>query len=235
MNPIRPLLPFCLAALLGAAPLSAAAGTLASESRPVADFDRVVLRASGELLLRQGSREGLRIEAEPRLLPVIASEIRDGTLYLEFRAPQVNTLQPVRFHLTVKEIESLSSEASADIHAGPLTGRRFALELAGSGNVDIAALEFEESRTRITGSGRVAIGGGHIGSQTVEIDGAGDYLAGEAASARTRVRILGSGNVEVEARERLVAEISGSGDVRYRGSPRVEERISGAGSVEPVD
>lgn len=235
MKPPRLFLPPCLAALLAVTPLAGIAAELASETRPVAGFHRVVLRASGELLVRQGPDESLRVEAEPRLLPLIGSEVRDGTLYLEFRAPQINTLQPVRFHLGVKRLEALSSEASADIHAGPLAGKRFALELAGSGNVDIAALETDEARTRITGSSDVAIGGGRIGAQTVEIEGAGSYAAGSAPSRSAQVKIGGSGNVEVSAREQLGVEISGSGEVRYRGNPQVQERISGAGSVQRAD
>ena len=201
----------------------------------MSDFQRVVVRATGEVLVQQGPREALRVEAKARLLPVIVSEVRDGTLYLEFRAPQVDTAHPIRFHLTVKQLEALSSQASADLRMGPLRSRAFILELAGSGTVDIAALEAERSRTRITGASNVAIRGGRVDAQTIEIEGSGDYAAGRLASRSTQVTIGGSGNVEVAAAERLTVDISGSGDVRYRGSPRVDARISGAGSVRRDD
>ena len=51
-----------------------AAGT-ATEQRPVAGIDRIVMRATGELIVRQGPSESLTVEAEPRLLPQIASEV----------------------------------------------------------------------------------------------------------------------------------------------------------------
>jgi hypothetical protein len=236
MKSATTLLSACLVTLLGVLPgPAAAAAAVASEQRPVADFRRVVMRAAGELIVHQGQREALRIEAEPRLLPVIASEVRDGTLYLEFRASQVNTLYPVRFHLTVTALEAVASQASADLRMGPLKSRTFDLELTGSGNVDIEALDATRSRTRITGSSNVAIGGGRVDAQTIEIDGSGDYAAAPLASRSTQVTIGGSGNVEVAAGERLSVDISGSGEVRYHGNPRVDEHISGAGSVRRVD
>lgn len=49
------------------------------------------------------------------------------------------------------------------------------------------------------------------------------------------VKIMASGDVEVHAKEKLVASVYGSGEVRYAGSPAsVSKTVRGSGSIEAV-
>jgi hypothetical protein len=65
----------------------------------------------------------------------------------------------------------------------------------------------------------------------VRISGSGGVKAGGFEAKRAQVRIAGSGDVTLWARESLEVSVSGSGDVRYYGDPAVEKRIAGSGSV----
>jgi hypothetical protein len=210
-----------------------AAGT-AVEQRPVSDVQRVVMRATGELIVRQGSSESLQIEAEASLLPKIATDVRDGTLYLEFRAPQVDSAQPLVFRLTVKRLEALDSVGSADVRIGALKSDALMLRLSGSGDIAVDALELGRLEAHLAGAGTITVGAGRVAEQTLYLTGAGDYSAAPLASQRATVHLDGSGNVSLHAIDRLVVRIAGSGDVRYRGTPRVEQLISGAGSVARI-
>jgi hypothetical protein len=50
------------------------------------------------------------------------------------------------------------------------------------------------------------------------------------------IRISGSGDVEVNVKESLEANISGSGSVTYRGNPaHVNSHSSGSGKVRKMD
>jgi len=229
------VLPACLLAALVALPGSGDAAGTATEQRAVAGVRRVVMRATGELIVREGPSERLVVEAEPQLLPKIASEVRDGTLYLEFHANQINTPYPLRFHLTVKRLEGLDSVASAEVHIGALHTDSFVLKLTGSGDVDIEALDAARFETQLTGAGNVSVGGGRVGQQTLILKGSGDYTAGALDSRKASVNIDGSGNATVRTSEQLVVRIGGTGDVRFHGNPRVDEIISGAGSVTRAD
>jgi hypothetical protein len=211
------------------------AGSTVLEQRAVAHVQRVVMRATGELIVRQGASETLQIEAEARLLPQIATDVRDGTLYLEFRAPQVDSAQPVVFRLTVTDLEALDSVGSADVRIGALTTDALALTLSGSGDITADALELGRLEAHLTGAGTITISAGRVAEQILHLSGAGDYGAAPLESRRATVHLDGSGNVTVHATEQLVVYIAGSGDVRYRGTPRVEQLISGAGSVSRLD
>ena len=229
------VIPACLiGALVTFAAPAEAAGT-AVEQRPVADIRRVVMRATGELIVRQGQRETLQVEAEPRLLPKIASEVRDGTLFLEFHGSQINTAHPLVFRLTVKQLEGLDSVASADVRIGALRADSFLLRLTGSGEVGIETLDAARFETELSGAGTVRVDGGRVGEQTLRLRGSGDYVAGALQSRNARVSLDGSGDATVRAGESLVVRIAGSGDLRYFGDPRVEQVISGAGSVSRAD
>lgn len=222
-----------IVALLLAGAADAAATTV--EQRPIAHVQRVVMRATGELIVHQGPSETLQVEAEARLLPKIATDVRDGTLYLEFRAPQVDSAQPVVFRLTVTDLEALDSVGSANVRIGTLKSDALTLTLSGSGDITVDALELGRLEAQLSGSGTITIGAGRVAEQILHLSGAGDYGAAPLESRRATVRLDGSGNVTVHATEQLIVYIAGSGDVRYRGTPRVEELISGAGSVSHAD
>lgn len=229
------LLRACLVAMLGAVSAAAGAAGTATEQRAVDGVRRIVLRATGELIVREGARESLVVEAEPRLLPKIASEVRNGTLYLEFDGNQINTAYPLRFRLTVKRLEGVDSVASANMDIGALHTDSFVLKLAGSGDVGIEALDAARFETQLTGAGNVSVGGGRVGQQTLILKGSGDYAAGALASRKASIHIEGSGNATVRASDELVVRIGGTGDVRFYGNPRVDEIVSGAGSVARAD
>ena len=90
----------------------AAAVDVARESRSVAGFDRVELRAIGELVIDQGATESLVIEAEKSLVPKISTEVKGGTLYFDFTERQISTQKPIRYFLTIKNLTSVTSVGS---------------------------------------------------------------------------------------------------------------------------
>lgn len=225
------------AALFGVAAVfagSAGGADTSTETRDVTGFDRVVMRAVGDLTIRQGASEHLEIEAEPHLLPKIGSEVRDGVLYLEILAPQFQTREPLRFRLTVKQLEGLDSMASGSVNIGALKTDSLELKLTGSGDIHVDSLDATQVDTQLTGAGIVSIDGGQVDQQALQLQGSGDYAAGGMKSRAARVNIIGSGNVTVDASDLLDVRIGGSGDVHYFGTPRIEQSISGAGSVSPA-
>ena len=226
-----------IAALAAAAMLAGhgmATAQTAREERPVAGFDQIVLRAGGELLITQGAKERLVVEAEPRLVPRLLSEVKGGVLELRFAEGSFSTTQPIRFHVTVKSLKSLQAKGSGDIVIERLDTPSFGVELAGSGDMRIGQLMTQRLSAKLDGSSSVELGGGHAISQTVEVKGSGSYDATAFATEESSVSIRGSAEVKVAASRSLVARISGSGDIEYVGNPQVVESVSGSGSVRKV-
>ena len=59
-------------------------GTVTAEERGVARFSAIDVSGIGELVITQGEAEHLRVETDDNLHAVVVSEVRDGTLYLDF-------------------------------------------------------------------------------------------------------------------------------------------------------
>jgi Putative auto-transporter adhesin, head GIN domain len=221
----------CTAVALAAPASGLAADEMAKEERQVSGFTEVVLHAVGDLIITQGPKEALVIEAEKKLLPKISAEVKGKTLHFSFNESPIMTRYAIRYHLTVKSLTGIESIGSGAIEAARLNADALRIIAGGSGRIAFASLSAQALSVKLTGSSHVKIGGGDVTAQEVIIQGAGDYEAGKLASSKARVVISGSGGAEVAARDRLSADISGAGKIKYHGSPKVEQSITGAGSI----
>jgi len=218
------------AAVLAATPSGPAQA--ATESRSVADFDEVVTTVSGEVSVEQGPRESLSLEAEPAVLRKITAEVHGRRLLIGIDG-KVETHQPIRMKLGVQALRAFESRAIGAISIGPLRSDTLALVLAGSGSIRVERLENARNlHVRITGSGDVAVGGGQVTAQQLDIAGIGSYTAPRLASERAAVAIDGNGEAQLAASNTLAVRIGGIGHVRYHGDPAVTRSIRGIGSVD---
>ncbi|MEJ8853277.1 head GIN domain-containing protein [Variovorax robiniae] len=204
-----------------------------TESRNVADFDEVVFSVAGEVSIEQGTRESLSIEAEPKVLRKITTEVRDRRLVIGLSQGKVETNQPIRMKLAVRNLRAFDSRTTGEISIGPLRTETLVLTLAGGGSIRLDRLE--NARTldvRIAGSGEVTVGGGKVTAQKLSITGNGTYAAPRLASENADVTISGNGEVRLAASAKLDVRISGIGNVRYSGNPAITRSIQGIGSIE---
>ena len=193
---------------------------------------RYALEGVGTLKIEQGETESLTIDAEPKVLKKIETEVQNGRLTI--RPDQsFKTREPITYYLTVKQ----------------LTG----IELAGAGRIESAQLSTDQLRINGKGAGAVAINGltantlevtaagnvqaelaGTVDSQTVTVSDAAHYTAAELDSRLASVTASGASQVTVNVTEGLDAHVSGAAHVEYTGNPAVTQDISAAGSLSNV-
>jgi hypothetical protein len=205
-------------------------GTILSEPRTVAQFDKVSVSGSGELLISQGLEEALTIEADDNLLPLIKSEVTNGHLRIGPDNVNLRPTKTIRYQLKLKNLGAVGLSGSLKAEAGPLKTENLALHVSGSGKIRIVSLEADGLSTQISGSGSVQVAG-RAGSQKISISGSGDLQAADLACNEATVGISGSGHAALQVKETLTAHISGSGDVEYSGNPKVSSHTSGSGRV----
>src|SRR5690606_40314630 len=69
----------------------------------------------------------------------------------------------------------------------------------------------------------------------INISGSGKLRGADFSTRVARVRITGSGDVEIAASEEIDAQITGSGTVLYKGDPaRVNSHSTGSGKVRKL-
>jgi len=210
-------------------------GNVVEEGRAVSGFTGVALAGTGELTIKGGERESLRIEAEDNLMPYLETEVRNGVLEIDVQdGVNLNPTRPVRFYLMVKELDTIVLSGSGDIEAPDLEADRFSVNISGSGNVKMVDLSADTLNVTISGSGNLDIAGGRVEEQDITISGSGEYQAGGLNSGSVEITISGSGNATVWATESLDVRISGSGSVNYYGNPRTTFSASGSGKVNSL-
>ncbi|HEX8997195.1 MAG TPA: head GIN domain-containing protein [Ktedonobacterales bacterium] len=193
-------------------PGHAATGTLITESRDVSGFTQIKLLGVGTLNITQTGTESLTISAEEDVLPLLTSEVVDGTLELGVkpRLP-LKSLRRVTYTVTVKSLQGV--------------------QLSGAGTVHIVDLQTPSLSVAISGAGDVNVSGG-AHAQTVKISGAGNYNAKALQSEAADVTITGAGNARINASQSLNVKMSGAGVITYYGAPQLSQRVTGIGSVK---
>lgn len=205
-------------------------GNVITETREVSNFDRLSLSGIGEVELTQGDEESLKIEAEDNIVPIIKTEVRDGTLYITFERKTVLPTKPIKFYLTMRDVRGLEMLGVSNLRSDRIETDRLDVIISGTGGIKILALVADRVTTKISGAGSFEAEG-QVGDQNVTVSGAGNYNGEDLQSRSSVVTITGLGRVLVWATDKLDVTISGTGGVDYYGSPSITKSISGIGNL----
>lgn len=186
-------------------------GVRVEERRALESFERLSVAGGFHVTVRAGREPRLVLRGDDNLLPHVRTDVRGGRLVLDFdSARNIHSERPIEVEIEVPRVGAVDVSGSCRLDLDGLEGESFALEVSGSCNAGIRG-RVERLGVTISGSARLDLS--------------------ELAAREARVRITGSGRVDVAAAERLEVAISGSGSVRYRGQPALVSRINGSGSV----
>lgn len=207
-------------------------GKTATQSRQVPHFTGVALGVPGDVILHLGSSEGVSIETDDNLLPLVETVVENGVLHI--RATRENlSLRPRALHVTVnaRDIEKLAVGGPGSIQADDLHAHSLSLALGGSGSIQARSFQGADLSVKMGGSGDVSVGGGAVGSLSVKFAGSGKVDLGKLKSGDAIVKMAGSGDATVWATNTLSVKAIGSGDVTYYGDPKVSHESFGSGEV----
>jgi hypothetical protein len=186
-------------------------GNVITETRKVSGFKEVSLNGSGQLTLEQNGTESLTITADDNLMPYLTSEVSANKLTLGTKEhTNLSPSKDIIYKLTVKDLN--------------------AINVAGSGSADAKGIHTDQLKVVVAGSGSFS-GAGSADQQDIMIAGSGDYRGANVKSKVVTISIMGSGNAELDATDKLNATVMGSGDIKYSGDPTVTRNIMGSGSV----
>lgn len=228
-------LPLLMMLFLAGCTVVTGSGRIVSEEREVSGFHAVALTGSGVVTVQQGDEESLVIEADDNILSLIETEVRDGTLSLGLKPGTtiVNTSRPIRYLVTLPNLNEVVISGSGTVNVDRVVDERFAATISGSGEMNVDSLTAANVRITISGSGDVSVAGA-AETQDIRVSGSGNYLAGDLAGQSADVNISGSGDATIWVAESLDITVSGSGDISYYGNPRVDQQATGSGRVRSL-
>ncbi len=230
-------------------------GRVVEREHSVSDISGVDLATIGTLYIEFGDREELTIEAEDNLQEYFETDIRRGVLEIGVRRrTNIRPRKPVKYYLTVKELDTITISSSGDIVAPDIEADRFSVAVRSSGtlemgdlntrSLDVAISSSGDVRTgdltardidvAISSSGSLDIDGGGVEDQHITISSSGNYDARNLKSERVRVRLSSSGSAYVYVTDDLDVVISSSGSVYYAGRPAVRQVITSSGRIRHI-
>jgi len=202
------------------------------EVRDVRDFQEVALEGVGTLVIAQGDTESLTIDAEPKVLRRIETEVLNGKLTIR-PDRSFKTREPITYSLTVKQLTGIELAGAGRVEAAQLSSDQFRINGNGGGAVTIDSLTANTLDVTIAGNVQVEIAG-TVDSQTAVVSDAAKYAAANLISRVASVTASGAAKASVNVSESLDAHVSAAAQVDYTGDPDVTEDVSAAGSLNNV-
>lgn len=203
-----------------------------TETRPLGHFTEVHSGGSWEVILEEGNKEEVRIEASGVDLSKVRTEIEGNELKLGLVKGSYNRVK-LNFYVTYKSLEGLRCSGSGEIKVNSdVVAEEFNLGLSGSGDIIMQSLRADELDASISGSAKIQIESGAIGEAVISQSGSGDFEAEEVTFEELEVKKSGSGDTYVGDLGEISVRSSGSGDIVYSGSPRMGDiKVSGSSSI----
>ena len=210
-------------------------GSIKRQARQVSHFTGLALEVPGKLELRMGDSEGVSIETDDNVLPLIETVVENGTLKIRPSKRNLNLkTRNLKIVVNARRIERLALGGSGSIDADALRAPRLNIDLGGSGDIQVRGLESDTVAVNLGGSGDFKAGEGKARKLSVSIGGSGTVDMGRVQSDSASVSVAGSGEATVWARSELSMTIAGSGDVNYYGDPRLSKSIVGSGDARRI-
>lgn len=211
-------------------------GRVSEEVHKLRGFSGVKFATIGNLHIKKGRREELRVEAEENLHDYFECEVSDGVLEIKNRRNvNIRPRKEVHFYLTVRELDEIVLSGCGNIDAPDLEGRRIRLAISGSGNLETGDLEADEIMLKISGSGNLIVGDGETDEVDISITGSGNIGMRSLDAKSARLKISGSGNAKISrgsvGRQSIVITGSGHYKAKQLGSSDADVMISGSGTA----
>jgi hypothetical protein len=187
-------------------------GRTITERRTISGISRIRFESAGALHLLVGPQEGLEIEADDNILPLLTSDASSSALTLGVRPrSSFTTSTPIVYRLTVASLE--------------------AVEVAGSGSLEAAGIDSDRLRVTISGIGSAKLAG-VCRSAELAVSGSGDLDASALAAQTLSAEISGIGGIVVNARGKTSLANRGSGSITGTvDSDDLDAALSGIGSI----
>ncbi len=208
-------------------------GPKVTKTLDVDAFDGFTMAISGNVYLKQGSKQSVTIEAQQNIIDNIVKEVSDKQWKIKFDK-NVRNHDGVKIYITIPTLTKAYVSGSGDIIGETkFTGLgNLVTGISGSGDIRLE-VQAKDIDGKISGSGSVKLSGS-ANALNIGISGSGDFYADGLKAQSGIIKISGSGDCTVDAADELSVQVSGSGDVKYKGRPRLSAKVSGSGDVDPM-
>ena len=185
-------------------------GVAASEARAVGRFDSIRTDSAVDIVVRQGPRRDVIVQADDNLLGNVTLDVdADGTLVVSSTGSYRSRIG-LRAIVTVPELTGAAVRGSGDITFEEWDARSLALAIAGSGDI------------RLRGS---------LDRVDASVAGSGDIDLTNARVGDAHASVAGSGDIRLPSLDTLYGSVNGTGDIRAGDVDRAFGSVAGTGEI----
>jgi hypothetical protein len=206
-------------------------GNVKRQVRDIGQFSGVAMALAGKVDVRRGDREGVTVEADDNLLPLIETVVEDGTLHIRNKRGSHISTRNLKVTVQARELDRLALGGMGSIDADLVNGTRVQFDIGGSGSISVGKIEGERIVANIGGRGDLKANEGATRTVSISIGGMGTVDLGRVQTNSANVTVAGSGNATLWPRDSLSVTIAGSGDINYYGDPKLSQSVLGSGNI----
>ena len=180
------------------------------QKRQISSFTSISTEGAFEIEVTCQKDPSLEVEGDDNVLEFVTADVRGNELRLR-SSKSFSTSEPVRFKITVPNLEGLSVSGAGQVDIKDVKNQKFEIDSQGAPNINVSG-----------------------STNTIDIDssGAGKIDTHNLSASRAVVDSKGVSHIDLDVREQLDVTISGPSSVTYRGDPVVNKTVNGPGKVE---
>lgn len=194
----------------------------------------VALESSFDVSIKYGAKQKVVITGSEEHIEKLNVRLKGKRLLLGMKKGRYNNLN-LKAEITIPYLDVAIVAGSGDMEVGAFDNlKNLGLIVSGSGNIITTSTVTVKNTIdiKISGSGNIHVNG-TASHSNILISGSGDSRATKLKTDSNSSLISGSGNAEIDATNKINANLSGSGNVYYTGSPDIERQEIGSGRVKP--
>ena len=180
------------------------------QKRNVAPFTSISTEGAFTIEVTCQKDVSLEVEGDDNVLEFVTSDVSGNILRLK-NSKNYSTNEPVKFRISVPNLEGLSVNGAGHIEIKNLNNDKFEIDTNGAPTI-VAS-----------GNTKVIDGGAN---------GAGKIDAHNLHASRGVVDSRGVSRIDLDVTDQLDATVSGPSTVTYKGDPVVNKTIHGPGKIE---
>jgi hypothetical protein len=180
------------------------------QKREVAPFTSITTDGAFTIEVTCQKDLSLEVEGDDNVLDLITADVSGNVLRLK-NTKNYSTEEPVKFKISVPNLEGLSVNGAGRVEVKGLNNERFEIDSNGAATIVVSG------NTKVIDVG--ANGAGQIDAQNLR-------------AARGVVDSNGVTKIDLDVADQLDATVSGPSTVTYQGDPVVNKNVKGPGKVE---
>ncbi|HSB01952.1 MAG TPA: DUF2807 domain-containing protein, partial [Anaerolineales bacterium] len=128
-------------------PTERGSGNIVTETRDVGSFHAIDVSYPAQVLVKQGTKESVKIQADDNLLPELRTQVKNGVLEISYKRQNtryVNPTKPVNITIVVKELDDIEFNSAGELVINDLESDALDVSLSGAGNLELNNIQVKD-------------------------------------------------------------------------------------------